>query len=237
MPIPFGLAKSACQSIAILRNRVLKVLCSQWSKAIEVASAKTTSVCPSLGASITDSGMDEQLAHDLVQGKLSSVTAAHTALHELLGKYGVASRRVSLAPRIQEHPLTRNSVALALHSLSVAQNSVVAMKALHLLRSVRHQASGPSQMEAFLAKVPQECRDQIPKGFWVVMDSFAMESAGPAAASSSMAPGPTPEGETKDEAEATTLAANSSQSVKRSASPGVTSAGAAGPAKLRRRRK
>lgn len=181
VPCSFALARSCRQMVALFRSRSQGALLEKWASLLQEMSTTTTAACPTLGACINDATMDEPLAISMVSGKLASVVAAHNKLHEQLEKLGAGAVAMLLAPRLQDHPKVKDSVAIALHSLNVAKSSVMVIRGLNLLQKTRNSRDGPSQMQAFLDSCHPDDRVLVPKPFWSCLDAFAKESLPPAA--------------------------------------------------------
>lgn len=174
--LPYAVARSFKLLVAHFRGRCIRALLDLWSNLLDGFASKTVAVCPQLGVCINDNSMDEPLAQKLVAGKLSDVVKSHNYLHQQLQRLTSSANRMSLAPRLQEHPQTTAAVSIALHALGLAKSSSTIARGLQLLAQVRHQQDRPQQMKKFLSHFPEEERGGVPQGFWRVVEAFAKES-------------------------------------------------------------
>lgn len=102
------------------------------------------------GACFTESSFNEAMAQNLLRNKVGAVSSSHNKLHLVLGEVGKAATMMQVAPRLQDHPLTSESVAIALHSLAHARGAVILGKGLALLSSYRNHHLGGAKANDFL---------------------------------------------------------------------------------------
>lgn len=127
---------------------------------------------------LTSNSLDEPLAQKMIHGKLGGVVKSHNFLHSQLHRLTTSANRMSLSPRLQDHPSTKAAVSIALHAMGLAKSCSTVARGLQLLDQVRHEQDGPQQIKQFLKNFPESERAGVAEGFWRYLEAFARSPRG-----------------------------------------------------------
>lgn len=154
-PVPFAVARNFAVLVAHFRCRCILALLDLWAKLLDNFASQTVAVCPQLGVCLTSNSLDEPLAQKMITGKLGGVVKSHNFLHSQLHRLTTSTNRMSLSPRLQDHPSTKAAVSIALHAMGLAKSCSTIARGLQLLDQVRHEQDGPQQIKQFLKNFPE----------------------------------------------------------------------------------
>ena len=144
---------------------------------IDEACSRGAAARPPWDAAITAEGFDYPLAKAITQGKSSKVVQLHNMLHRVLSKVGDASQQIGLSPRLQDHELTRESVAVAKNTMAKLAQDAVVIDGVQLIGMATHHANGSSLAKDFLKQHDVAKNNSIPQPFWTELKAIASDAA------------------------------------------------------------
>ena len=116
---------SKCQQTLLLEFRSLV------SASAEVCKTAT----PAWMACFKDESYNQQLAMTMLKGKLKRIVDAHNLLHQVLVQLNSAAKSLAITPRLQDHELTAEPIAVALKMMQDANLASVVCMGVDVLAS------------------------------------------------------------------------------------------------------
>ena len=112
-----------------------------------------------------------QLAVEMLSDKKRPTSLAHNALFRFISSVNGAGRFLNVSPRLQDHEVTKMSVALAIQKLSNAAQCAVVIDGLQFIIRAEADPNVVSEVTAFLAKEKASDKNSdIPKSFWTELE-------------------------------------------------------------------
>lgn len=165
-------------SMRVFTRKCTDKLLRDWSERLSTTSALTRSACPSWQVAVTTTDLKLELAFGIIQGRLSAVADSHNALHSMVSEMGAMSTLMKLHPRLQDNPLTQDSVAVAVHTLRDASTTATVIEILELLRVWEAEVGGATIAKEYLAKHPKHARNhEVPAPLWTRLEVLATEGS------------------------------------------------------------
>lgn len=153
-----------------------------WLATLADETSQCRSICPSWQVAFENNEFKESMAFFITQGKLATVCKAYNNLHDLLRQINDAAAHISLTPRLQEHPVAKDGIAVALHCLKDTLATTTVLEGLDLLRQFGHQTSGVTKAAAFLKQHPPGNRAGVPELLWAKLHALSTEGVSAVAA-------------------------------------------------------
>lgn len=166
----------ACDDTAgiAFANRVRIDMLRLWCAALSTETAKCRSSCPAWQVAFENNEVKESMAFHLAQGRLSTVCKAYNDLHDLLRQVGEVAVQIKLSPRLQDNPISKDGIAVAMHCLKETLVTATVLEGCDILRLFGHQTAGVTKAAAFLKK-NKEARAGVPELLWAKLHALATE--------------------------------------------------------------
>ena len=170
--------RSWAASMSILNGAALTAVLEGFNTKLEVSITKCKSVCPLWEACFPESKDGERtfsdhLAVQMLKGKFGKVQAAHSALYAASRSLADGAARLSLRPRLQDHPVTSTTVAIAKQALNDARTCSVVIMGVEHLQCIRDEPAGATKARAFLEVHRSEKHSAVPQCFWAEFESLS----------------------------------------------------------------
>lgn len=98
-------------------------------------------VLPQWEACVAGDTFNETLAVKICRGKSTSVRAKHNDLHEALRAVAQCAARLEVTPKLKEHKVTADSIAVALDALPRAQTAAVVCQGIEVEQKFDRRSS------------------------------------------------------------------------------------------------
>lgn len=179
LEVSVSMARSWKTAMLSFGKRALDLLLNQWAVGLTAVSQEAKGHCPAWEACLQQGVWNDKLATSMLVGKQKSVVRAHNTLYEYIQKITNAASIIDVSPRIQVHPLTSESVTVALHTLAALKTAAVVCDGHHILVTYVDSTLGPTKAAAFLQKNDIASYPSVPMQFWQLLRSLAAEEVAP----------------------------------------------------------
>lgn len=185
---PVTLVRGWGKVMSIFSRVSIHSLIGMFVKILDEATIKCKTATPAWKAAITDEGWNHALAKKLLGGRLEATVSAHNNVHAVMGRMSASAKLLSLAPRLQDHDISSQPIAVAFATMSTTMTSAICIMGTDIINN----ASDPScaaRAAEFLHKYRQHPSSKnLPDVFWVEFEALAsLRSLGADAIASSSA--------------------------------------------------
>ena len=164
-------------SMASFRGKCLALILEEWARQLQTRTNLTKAACQYHRACLKDSIWNEELASTMFAGKGPMIQKAHNALFDLLSSFNQAAKIMDVPPRLQAHPLTKDTIAMSLHTLGEARMSYVVATVVQVLVTYKDHHLGPQKCREFLQAYPPRHIRGDPEGVPLVVRGGCRRSA------------------------------------------------------------
>jgi len=178
---PMALIREWRVSMSFFARGVLEAVLKQFNGVMATLTDACRLQTPAWEVIFVDGMMDRARAEETMGGKLKKISAAHDALHDCLKTASTAATKLSLTPRLQDHPVTSNQVLLSLTALASASVAATIASGVDLL-ALAGETSSAKKAEDFVLKHKDKPKNKlIPECFWSEFEAMATLVRGPSA--------------------------------------------------------
>lgn len=177
LPSSIGVIREWKKLVSKLAGRGLVALLGLFSNQASKDTGACRASCPSWMACFPEGMYNSTLADKVLRNKLGPLIKNHTQLHTTLRRMSDAARLLDVQPRLQEHDLTSESIAVALSTLSECSVAAAVITGHDILSST-HDSTTKQRASTFLAKHRVPKNADIPEAFWEEFEHLAECAAG-----------------------------------------------------------
>lgn len=170
---PLALIREWKKTMCIDRKRMLDNMLEELMHALSSSVARCTEVTPSWSAIFGNGDFNQALAARLMTSKLEPIVEAHNKLHHMLSQLNSIAKVLEVQPRLQDHPLTSETVAISLATMANSSTAAIVCLGCEVLR---HQGdpSGSAKAEQFLTEHrSREPARPLPDVFWSEFEAMS----------------------------------------------------------------
>ncbi|CAK0883716.1 unnamed protein product [Prorocentrum cordatum] len=163
--VPIATMRSWHLLAASFWKRCEDVMLKTMAMFLAAESGKLATATPTWTACFSDDGYNEHMAQGMFKGRLDILVKQHNQVHAYLSDFATAAGKLSICPRMQEHSITSEAVAVAAESMKQSSIASIVTHGVDLLCTFRHRPEGPQKATDFLAK-HEAGNPTIPSQFW-----------------------------------------------------------------------
>ena len=185
LPCPMQTARQWAKLMSLFAGRCQDCLLKLFQMALTKSTEVCKAACPAWEAAFQKDGFDRALAGKIFHNKLKNVADTYNAVHRDMTAMNVAAQRLQVSPRLQDHEITSESIAVGLACLSRSSQASIMILGVSLMQSFEHDPAGPAKAKEFIEANKSDKTSDIPAAFW---DELTHMAAGSALASPTKAP-------------------------------------------------
>lgn len=170
---PLGVDQGVEETMCIVRKRMLDNMLEELMHSLSSSVARRTEVTPSWSAIFGNGDFNQALAARLMTSKLEPIVEAHNKLRHMLSQLNSIAKVLEVQPRLQDHPLTSETVAISLATTANSSTAAIVCLGSEVLR---HQGdpSGSAKAEQFLTEHrSREATRPLPDVFWAEFEAMS----------------------------------------------------------------
>lgn len=152
---------------------------------------------PNWRASLENDKVLFAVASKMMVGQGPKVVNIHNELHSALSLISKAANMLGISPRIQDHPLTIESIRVSFDIMSKASETSIAAAAIELICRFESESTGMREAKSFLQKHNHKNHPNLPESLFMDLELIAAhagepKSTPPPAQTSASKPSPKP---------------------------------------------
>lgn len=180
--------------VGIFGDRMMCKWLNEVSQCLLTEAAKAGGDIPAWTACFEEGRILEPLAASMLDGRLGGIVASHNRLHTLMSALGGAAGRLSVVPRLQDNPVTIQSVRVAFEVIQRASKASAAVWATEVILKFQHDSTGTEAARGWLQRHKKQDHQDLPGILWTELEHIAahgksLEELGPSSARSSRSTG------------------------------------------------
>lgn len=176
LPHPISLAKLWQNSMAKFRLKCVMYTLGLWAKDLDSLAVQSKASCPDWQVCMRSDGTwNDHLAAGMLKGKSKIIAKTHNVLYDRLALLSNAAATMSVSPRLQDHEVTSQSIAVALHNMEHLKNSSVVAEGTQLLITYRDHHLAHKKATEFIARCSPSAHPGIPAAFWSQFELMAAD--------------------------------------------------------------
>lgn len=191
-PIPLSLFREWARLMAKWIGRVQSCLLKCQANFLSALTLDLKSTLPSWRACFTSDGtLNDTMAFKMLEGKMAPLVKSNNLVHKHMERMRISAELLAIVPKLSEHELTAQDIAVAMDSLRLARLSSTVIMGVDLIRCFRGDPRGPQRARDFLDKHrTKEAEESVPRGMWDELQHMAALSVvtNPSPAKSSAPP-------------------------------------------------
>lgn len=185
LPLGIAMVRKWRDLMAHYAFRCQGELLTSWVHILNSSIERSQAVCPSWEAAFTADGMDINLAHSIVKGKLPGIVSAHNRIHTDIAAMHAAAKKLGITPELHQHDATSSAVAIARTCLARSSLTSVFIQGVEILIVGNTDPNASKDADAFLTNHQNEKNEALPRAFW---DELSILKSGAAVRASPVKP-------------------------------------------------
>lgn len=159
-------------------GRCLNTLLTKFVDILEGKCNACKNAAPDWRAAFDQQGkFNLELAVKLVKNRLKPLVDAHNSIHAIMRRMSSSASLLEVSPRLQDHPITAQSIAVALNGLAAATVASTVCSGVEVLVAGQLDPAGPQRAKDFVQKNKQgAAAEQIPTSFWDELQHLAQNA-------------------------------------------------------------
>lgn len=150
LALSMPMARAWCKSMFVFGDRSLSALISLWMRGLTSVAEACASACPNWQAAFNNKVLNLPLLQRICSGRLSAIAASHNKLHDYMSKLNTMANHLQISPRLKEHELCAEPIAVALNIMAKASDAVTICTGAAILADGTHDLQASAKAKNFL---------------------------------------------------------------------------------------